>query len=340
LIESSPPASRRLLKILLGLAISAALLVVLFWEVDLRDMGARLATTNWSYLAASAALNLLSILVRAWRWHYLFPPGARPSHLFRALMIGYMGNNLLPLRAGEIVRVYVASRRGQRFWTTLATIVVERALDGLAVGMMVAALFLVIPIPASLRWPAVVFLIADLAAILLFAILALAPGACSAIIRALFHRWGAAERRLMDVLGTVNEGLAGVRAAHHLLPIAVWSVAIWLLLAASVWTALRAVGFDLPLAASWAVLAFTGLGVSLPSSPGFVGVVQAAAVLALALFGVPRADALSFSLLAHAAQFFPVTLFGLALLLAEHVSLSEATQTRHDEDFADGPAVR
>ena len=74
------------------------------------------------------------------------------------------------------------------------------------------------------------------------------------------------------------------------------------------------------------MLAFLGLGVSLPSSPGFVGVVQAATVLALTLFSVPRTEALSFSILLHGAQFFPVTLYGLILLLVEHVSLSEATR--------------
>jgi uncharacterized membrane protein YbhN (UPF0104 family) len=69
-----------------------------------------------------------------------------------------------------------------------------------------------------------------------------------------------------------------------------------------------------------------GLGVSLPSSPGFVGIIQAATVLALSFFGVPRADALSFSLLLHASQFVPVTVWGLALLVVEHVSLSAASQ--------------
>jgi glycosyltransferase 2 family protein len=340
LTRSVAPARRRLLKILLGLAISAVLLVVVFWEVDLHDVGARLATTRWGYLAASVLLNLLSIWVRAWRWYYLFPPGTQPSHLFNALMIGYMGNNLLPLRAGEIVRVFVVSRHGQRFWTALASIVVERVLDGLVVGLMVAALFVMIPIPSQLRWPAVMFLGVDLLATLLLGFLVLAPDASSAIIRALFHRGPSTERRLMDILGTIDEGLAGVRAGYHLLPLALWSVAIWALAAACVWTALRAVNLDLPPAASWAVLAFIGLGVSLPSSPGFVGVIQAAAVLALALFGVSRADALSFSLLFHAAQFVPVTLFGLALLLAEHVSLPEAARAADRDRFAHRRTVR
>jgi uncharacterized membrane protein YbhN (UPF0104 family) len=103
----------------------------------------------------------------------------------------------------------------------------------------------------------------------------------------------------------------------------------------AVWTALHATHLDLPLSASFAVLAFMGLGVSLPSSPGYVGVIQAATVLALALFSVPRADALSFSLIFHAAQYFPVTAYGLVLLLVEQVSLAEA---RRGADAAGGLA--
>lgn len=313
-------------KILLGVAVSIALLVYLFWNVDLRLVGTHLANTNWGFLAMSVVLNLLSIWMRAWRWYYLFPPGSRPRHLFNALMIGYMANNLLPLRAGEVVRAYVASRRGQRFWTVLATIVVERALDGLAIGLIVAALFLTIPIPPALRWPAAVFLSVDLAAMTVLAVIALAPGWCGGVIRALFHRRAWVERRAMDVLGTMSEGLRGVRAGHHFVPILLSSTSIWVLFVLSVWIGLHAAHLDLPLAASWTVLAFLGLGVSVPSSPGYVGVVQAATVLALALFSVPRTEALSFSLLIHASQFFPVTLFGLVLLLVEHVSLTEATR--------------
>ena len=125
----------------------------------------------------------------------------------------------------------------------------------------------------------------------------------------------------------MTEGLRGVRAGHHFVPISLSTMLIWVLFALSVWTGLRAAHLDLPLSASWTVLAFLGLGVSLPSSPGYLGVVQVATVLALDLYSVPRTEALSFSLLIHASQFVPVTIYGLVLLLVEHVSLSEAART-------------
>jgi uncharacterized protein (TIRG00374 family) len=320
------PSWRRLAKILLGLAVSAGLLVYCFWDVDLGVIAARLRETLWTFLAVSIGLNFASMWARAWRWAYLFPPGPRPSHLFRSLLIGYMGNNLLPLRAGEVVRIYVASRHGPRFWTTFATVGVERVLDGLALGLIVAGLLLVVPVSAEMRWSIALFLAVDLAALLVLVMIAVAPGMCRMLIETIFHRVGWLERRLIALLGTMTEGLRGIRAPRHAIPVALSSVGIWFLLALSVWTAMHAAHLDLPLVASWVVLAFLGLGVSLPSSPGFVGVIQAATVLALALFAVPRAEALSFSLLLHASQFFPVTAVGLVYLLLEHVSLTAATR--------------
>jgi uncharacterized protein (TIRG00374 family) len=318
------PSLGRLIKILVGVAISAALLIYVFRGVNLQNVAAHLREARWDFFAAVVGLNLAALWLRAWRWRYLFPPGTRPTHLFSATMIGYMGNNLLPLRAGEVARVYVAARRGQRFWTVVATLVVERVLDALAVGLTAAALLLVVPIPERMRWLAFLIIALDLAAMLVLAVIVVAPGACTRLIRAVFSRWTWGERRLLDIVATMSEGLRGIRSARHLPPILLSSVAIWLVLALSVWAAFRAARLDLPLVAAWTVLAFLGLGVSLPSTPGFLGVVQAATVEALKLFAVPQDVALSVSILLHAAQFVPVTLIGLILLPVEHVSLSEA----------------
>jgi uncharacterized protein (TIRG00374 family) len=317
---------RRLVRALLGLAVSAGLLVYLFWDVDVHGIAGRLADTRWGLLALSIGLNFVALWTRARRWYYLFPPGAHPTHLFNATMIGYTGNNLLPLRAGEVLRAYVVARRGQRLWTAVATIVVERVLDGLAVGAILGYLLLAVTLPGELWWASLVFVSMDLGMIAVLVLMASSPETCRRILLAVLRRRSGLARRVSDTLDTFNEGLRGVRTPAHVAPMLAWSAAGWLLWALSAWTGLKAARLELPLTASWAVLGFVGLGVSLPSSPGFAGIVQAATVLALALFGVPRADALSFSILLHAAQFFPVTVWGLVLLLVEEVSLTEAAR--------------
>jgi uncharacterized protein (TIRG00374 family) len=290
----------------------------------MRAIGARLAETRWSFLAVSVALNIFSLWCRAHRWGFLFPPGARPSRLFNAVMIGYMGNNLLPLRAGEVLRAYVVARRGVAFWTTITTMVVERVLDGLAVGLMLAAVFFLVPVPRELEWAALVFLSVDLALIAVLAALVLAPVLTRRVAGGFTRRWPALSGRVGRLLGTLDTGLAGIRAPSHVPSIALWSTMIWVSLIGMTWACMRASHLDLNLLAALTTLAFLGLGVSLPSSPGFVGVIQAASWAALRLFGVPSDDALSFSILLHVSQFVPVTLWGLALLLVEHVSLAEA----------------
>jgi glycosyltransferase 2 family protein len=318
------PSAGRLVKILFGIAISAALLVWLFWNVDLRAVAARLADTRWSWLSVSMALNVVSLWARAVRWRYLFPQQAKPTHLFNAVMIGYMGNNLLPLRAGEVLRVYVVTRRGQRFWTTVTTLVVERALDGLAVGIVLAFVFFQIPTPREVAWASEVFVGLVLAMLIVLVAMAAAPLPCRILIHSVIYRWPGIERRLLVIFDTMSDGLQGLRRPSQLLPTAAWSLAIWGVIVLSVWTGFLAASLNLPMTAALCVIAFIGLGVSLPSSPGFIGVIQVATVLALSFFGVGKSDALSFSLLLHASQFLPVTVWGLLLLVVEHVSLAEA----------------
>jgi glycosyltransferase 2 family protein len=322
-----PSSPRRLLRVAVGLIVSGGLLVYLFHDVDFAEMGRRLASTRWSFLAASVVIYLAALWSRARRWYYLYPPEAHPTHLLRALVIGYMGNNLLPLRAGEILRTYVMVRHGQQLWTTVGTVVVERVLDGLAVGCILAYLLVTVALPRELWWGAAAFLAVVAAGMAVLAVMAWAPELCRRILLGIVCRVAPSlTGRFSDILDTFNEGLRGARTRSHVAPMLVWSAAGWVLWALSAWMGLHAAHLDLPLTASWAVLGLLGLGVSLPSSPGFAGIVQAATVLALALFGVPRQEALSFSLLLHAAQFIPVTLWGLSLVVFEQVSLSDVAR--------------
>jgi uncharacterized membrane protein YbhN (UPF0104 family) len=203
---------------------------------------------------------------------------------------------------------------------------VERALDGLAVGIVLAFVFFQIQTPREVAWAAEVFVGLVLAMMVVLVAIAAAPLPCRILIHSLTYRWQGIERRLLVVFDTMSDGLQGMRRPSQLLPTAAWSLAIWVVIVLSVWTGFRAASLELPMTAALCVIAFIGLGVSLPSSPGFIGVIQAATVLALSFFGVAKADALGFSLLLHASQFVPVTLWGLLLLVVEHVSLAEATR--------------
>ena len=307
-------------------------------SVDLQELGRQLALTRWWWVVPAVAVAPLGLWARAIRWRYLFPPGSEPPGLVAANMIGYMVNNVLPLRAGEFVRVYVAARRlgtrgadgtfGGSLWLAGATLIVERVLDSLTLVLILAALLFVIPVPPAFKYAAGIVLAIDAVAAAVLLALALAPERSRRVLARLGRRWPALQPRAGRVFDMVLRGLEGVRTPAHLGPLAAWTVLVWGLAALGAWALFRAVHLDLPLIAGWTVLAFVGFGVSIPSAPGYVGVWHAAAVLALSIFGVSQATAVGYALLYHASQFVPITLIGWLFLLREHLTLGEATRAR------------
>jgi len=303
--------------------------------VDLPELGRQLAATQWWWVAGATTVGPLGLWFRALRWRYLFPPRSEPPGLVAANMIGYMANNVLPLRAGELVRVYVAARHlqgerrmatGESLWLAGATIIVERVLDSLSLVLIMAVLIFVIPVPPALQYAAGLILALDAVAAGALIALAVAPSRSRRVLARLTRRWPRLATRAERGLDMVQLGLAGVRARAHLGPLAAWTVIVWVLGALGAWALLRAVHLDLGLIAGWTVLAFVGFGISIPSAPGYVGVWHAAAVLALAIFGVSQPVAVGYAVLYHASQFVPITLLGWLFLLREHVSLGEVTR--------------
>jgi hypothetical protein len=330
-----PPNRLKGLRVVAGVGVSLALFAYLLASVDLRELGRQLALTQWWWMAPALAVGPLGLWARAMRWRYLFPRNSEPPGLVAANMIGYMVNNILPLRAGELVRVYVAARRlsgrrrasfGSNLWLAGATVIVERVLDSLTLVLFLAVLVFFIPVPRALEYAAALILAIDAVAAGALVWLAVAPDRSRRLLRRLCRRWPALQERVTPVLDMVLRGLEGVRTATHLGPLVVWTALAWLLPAFGAWAVLRAVHLDLPLLAGWTVLTFVGFGISIPSAPGYLGVWHAAAVLALSMFGVGQATAVGYAILYHASQFVPITLVGWLFLVREHMTLGEATR--------------
>ena len=301
------------------------------------ELYAQLRRTRWEWVLLGVALAPIGLLARAERWRYLFPADNRPPGLVPGIMIGYMANNVLPLRAGEVVRVYVVARRwGHGFWTVVATLVVERVLDSLALVTILVALVLVLPVPRMFEWAAAVLFAIDVVGVAVLTLLALAPATGRRVISWLGRRWPRIEPRLVRIYDTFVRGLDGIRTLSHLVPVLVWSVIVWIIPAAAAWAMLRAIDLDLPFTAGWAVLAFVGLGVSVPSAPGYIGVFHFAAKAAVRLYDVPESAALGYAILFHASGYVPITLLGWLYLLREHVTLSAATHYRETAASSDG----
>jgi glycosyltransferase 2 family protein len=204
-------------------------------------------------------------------------------------------------------------------------------LDSFCIVLILGALLFFVPVPPIVEWAAMIMLLIDVAGISILIAIAAAPDRCRRIIERLTRRWPALQARIVHGFERFLHGLDGIRTGAHAVPIFMWTIVIWLIPAAAAWTCLKAVHLDLPMLAGWVVLAFVGLGVSIPSAPGYVGVFHAAAVLATKIFGVSETDGFGYGIVFHASAFITVTLLGWIFLVREQMTLGEATHVHTPE---------
>ena len=316
-------------KAAIGIIISALFLFLAFRKVDFAEFGAALESANYFYIIPIFLLSLLSVAVRSFRWRYLLRPvkeiGARS--LFSATFIGLMANNVLPARLGEFVRAYVIGEREKiSKSTSFATIVLERIFDGITIllFLVIVLIFYAVSFPGWLSKASYFALIFYIAAILFLVLLKVntrwAVGIAEFVLRPLPKRIGDLGIR---VLHAFIEGLAVLHSTRNVLIAALLSVLVWL--PHVLINHLLLVSFDIHLSifASFLLLVALAIGVMVPSAPGFVGTVQYICVLTLALFGVPREQALSYSIVYHASVFIPVTVVVLVFLFAGRLSFTD-----------------
>ena len=141
----------------LGVLISIAFMYLALRGLRLEEVGGALQGANYWWLLPGVAVYFLGVWARAWRWHYLLRPlkAISTRTMFPIVCIGYMGNNIYPARAGEVLRAVVLKRKEDvPISASLATIIVERVFDGV---VMLAFVFLNLPELAlwatSRTWP-------------------------------------------------------------------------------------------------------------------------------------------------------------------------------------------
>jgi uncharacterized protein (TIRG00374 family) len=284
-------------------------------------------TSVLALIVPTAWLSLFFIL-RAYRWQRLVQPlealPVRP--FFYATLIGFMANDILPLRAGELVRAYALSHlTSVRLTTALATTVLERLWDAIIIGLLFVWVLPRFPLP---DWLAQTNMI-----ILTICLVCLVGG------------WWLARReegvqlawlpeRLAALAQHFVEGLRALQNVSLVVQIALMSLIMWLSVAVYYWLLLWACGIVLPLEAGLVLMLVTAFGVALPAAPGFVGTFQYATILGLSLFSIPKEEALGFSIIAHLAQLIPVIVAGLITLARSGLPLWPARLLPTKEDYA------
>jgi len=315
-------------RIAISVAISAVFLGFAVRGVHWDKAAEALAAANYWWVAAMLPVTVWSLYVRAQRWrvflHGVGVPPMRP--LVSATNIGFLGNMVLPLRIGEVVRpVLLARLAALPLSGVLASVLLERIFDMFTILFLFGLAASLVNVSDQVRqwgW--------------MLSGLAFAVAAVIVLIRLQERLALRIARRLADLLPARMGGPAFgfaqgfVRALEMLdSPLAylrafAWSLYLWIVISLVYAFGFWAFHFDVPaLRGSLVLTTLVAIAVSVPSAPGFIGSFQLGCVLGLRIFGIDESPALAYSLVVHATQFIGCIAAGLYSLGKEGISLSD-----------------
>jgi hypothetical protein len=308
-------APRLVLRAVVGVAISVLAFVLVFRSVD-PDVTARiLAAAAPGWLLVVAVFLVVDILVRAVRWRRLLAPirDVPPGAVLAYLLIGYLANNVLPARLGELVRChYLGDRQGLSRTTALGTVVVERVVD-IAVVVAIAAFAIIV---LSIRGLVASAVLVGVAIVVLL-VVALAIGIAA-------HRIPGAERvataaarwpRLGELATKLRDGLAVAGRPRTLFEALALSVVAWGATLLAFAAAGQAVGIQLTVGQAALLAAGVALAAAIPSGPASLGTFELAGVRIAEAFGIASEPAFAIALLVHAAILVITSIGGIVALV-------------------------
>ncbi|HUH96232.1 MAG TPA: lysylphosphatidylglycerol synthase transmembrane domain-containing protein [Anaerolineales bacterium] len=323
----------------LGVLISVAFIWLALRGLQLDQFWDVVKGADYWWLIPGIAVYFVAVWVRAWRWHYLLGPVKEvPTRtMFPITTIGYMGNNIYPARAGEVLRAVVLKRREEvSISASLATIIVERIFDGV---VMLAFVFVNLPELAKLtgqsgfvgniQQVAVIGTGFFIGALIIFLLAAMFPSITIKtgqwfIERLLPQRLRGQTSALMHKF---LDGLASLRSPFSILMVFITSLVIWLLETSKYWLVMHAFNFSVSFFALMLMNGIVNLATTIPSAPGYIGTFDAPGIAVLTAYGVDQATAAGYTLVLHVALWLPITLLGAYFLTREGIRWSDSLRT-------------
>ncbi len=305
-----------------GLAVSAISLGIVLYFADLRKLSEALRLANYRLMLLAIPVTLTWLGVRGLVWRTLLQDKASYSAVFWTLNEGYLLNNLLPFRLGEVGRGFLLSRKSPlEFWQVLSTIVIERILDlAMAVGLLLSTL----PFVVGATWARQASLAVGGAVILGLAvlyILARNRERAQSLFERLGQRWpwmlrlgGRAVTSFLSGLSVLTDGFRFLRAVG-------WMIVNWLVAIFQYYVLVHAFFPDARLLWAAFSLGVAALGIAAPSSPGALGVLELSIVGALSLFGLDPSTALALAITTHIVQYLVTGALGTYALARDGESL-------------------
>lgn len=322
----------------IGIGISAIFLYLAFRGQDFREIGAALRETSIWWVIPALVLYFAGVYLRATRWRILLrsvAPTATTNQLFPIVVIGFMANNILPLRAGEIVRSVVIGREfGVRKTSALATIAVERIFDGITMLGFLAFSMIFVSLTSELQSLAILSFIIFAGLLLALVLLTFGGDVVTRLLQLVLgplpDRVGT---RVEQMAESFLSGLGVLKSRRDLAKVVVTSIGAWLLEASMYY--LLAIGFGAQVrdvmngAVTLLTTGVANLSTLIPGAPGYIGQFEYGVKLVLnGAFSISEHNALAYAILVHAALYFPITILGLVEWFRRSLSVRDLTDDR------------
>lgn len=319
--------SRRVRVGLLGLLGSAAALYFLSTQINLSLFSTALSTARYGYAFLCVILLIFALLPRALRWRALLEGGLPALRAFNIMNVAYLVNGVLPLRLGELARIFLATRADPPLpmARTAGTVIIERLLDLLAVVLLLALALTAGPVPEQLRLVGGMTALAALGGFLLLVIAAARRAFITGLLASMEQKWALVGRlRAGHIVGQFLDGLAPLTRPQALAVVLLWTALAWTLSVLAGYTLMFAFYEQGSMPATLLFIAAAAFAIAVPAVPLNVGTYEASILLALGAMGFAQdSTAVAFAVMVHAVNLIVHASTGVLGLIQEGISLVE-----------------
>ena len=314
------------LRFVIGIVLSLVVLVVMILFIDGKEVAAAFKQVNILIVAPLSFLLVFALLCRAYAWRIILNEKVSLSQSFLIINAGYFVNTILPFRVGEFARVFLLLPSGFSFWSAIPTILVERIFD---LGFALSLFF--IGLPFALDFSQDIFILYLLAG---FAVLGIVILILLVKNKEKVYRWlenlnllgDRFKSRLIDLVRSVLSSLETLSDPLKFAKVFIGMVLSWGLSLIFQYLLLKAFIPEANLIMAVFAIGAVAIGISIPSSPGNIGLYEASITLALTAFGIDRSIAFSYALTSHVLNLAVTTIFGSFGLVREGYSLRDVWQ--------------
>lgn len=303
-----------------GIIISIAIVWYIAKSYDIKQAWNIIRSTSPSFYIGMVLVYLSTFYFRTLRWKLMLLNISNLNFglLIKSIVLGFAGNNLIPARGGELLRMEYFSKKTKITRTTsLTSIFLEKILDATVLLLFLFCANLLLKVKNE----AISNTIQVASLIVLPVVIALA------ITRAKGHiiiEWSKNNQiKLIELIGNklenIYSALLFLKFDYRTVKIIVLSLIIWLIEGLVFIIGIKSVGIEESIfSIGMIALCIVNFGILIPSSPGYIGIFQAAILIALGSFGISQTDSLAAAIIIHSSQFIPITMIGVGVFFSEY----------------------